>query len=64
MTDHEIILKMIETVDPDDSVKLDEIDLAVYKYIGELHMMLPKVTRSRDALKAIRPDGWDCRVCL
>lgn len=76
MKDHEIILKMIEEVDPKDTAKLDEIDGRVFCYIKELDplMKMPSVwpypmwkdptaqrvdyTRSRDALKAIRPEGW------
>jgi len=33
MTEAETVLKMIETVDPTDRGKLDEIDLAVTKYL-------------------------------
>lgn len=57
------ILKMIETVDPADTAKLDEIDARVLEYInanGIIHRWSSrlKYTRSRDALKAIRPEGW------
>lgn len=77
------ILEMIETVDPDDTAKLDEIDARVHcylascKYAGmntyyvfrldastqcEEHEIriedLTKYTRSRDALKAIRPEEY------
>ncbi len=85
----EDILKMIETVDPNDTAKLDEIDTRVwcylkgYEYIhggqitnahkradiwikhdnqfGGCNVCFPtwiKYTRSRDALKEIRPEGW------
>jgi len=60
------ILKLIETVDPDDSAALNEIDLAVHDYVSDprisyLNAGRPKYTRSRDALKTIRPDGyWSC----
>lgn len=83
MKDHEIILKMIEEVSPNNTVKLDEIDARVWCYLsnfpyknvfeftsgnksfvakdenGEMivHSM-ENYTRSRDALKAIRPEGW------
>ncbi len=88
----EDILKMIETVDPNDMAKLDEIDARVYDYICENHKLevirsvkafflrncgnfedfinsiikkeiAPKYTRSRNALKAIRPEGWVFEVC-
>lgn len=83
------ILKLIESVDPSDTAKLDEIDARVWYYV-EGHEWYPdcevlrteppsgvvllqknresitrfpsrirKYTRSRDALKAIRPKGWD-----
>ena len=86
------ILKMIETVDPADTAKMDEIDARVacyltttyeqefieminrcgrngdgfsfyYKYPnGEQgtssHNLCVRYTRSRDALKSIRPEGW------
>lgn len=87
------LLRMIETVDPSDSAKLDEIDARVWCYLLKVtfHHMLsdyegdkayrwsvtPKepqaisqdaleYTRSRDALKAIRPDGYwlECnKIC-
>lgn len=85
MTDAETILKMIETVDPTNTAKLDEIDARVqcwrmghvYSHHDEFCSGLAlrymhkdnegkavfmsdtwKYTRSRDALKAIRTDGW------
>ncbi|MCK5616805.1 hypothetical protein KAR91_83865 [Candidatus Pacearchaeota archaeon] len=76
MTKATELLKMIETVDPADTAKMDEIDSRVWCYLkqyatvelssGEVmdawrHYILedniPQYTRSRDALKAIRPDG-------
>lgn len=85
MTEAATILKMIETVSPDDQKALDEIDAAVSKYLtGKLHKVYEpnpettfiltmndknevtgigdKYTRSRDALKAIRPEGWVFRM--
>lgn len=79
------ILRMIETVDPDDTGKLDEIDIRVQWHINpEMGYHLsdvpgsglrivknhhyafkprpPKYTRSRDALKGIRPDGWKFKI--
>jgi len=77
------ILKMIESVNPSDTAKLDEIDARVwcYKHAGTLGRVNPgafefipvsgappfhkafepkiRYTRSRDALKAIRPEGWE-----
>ncbi len=99
------ILKMIESVDPADTAKLDEIDARVWCYLNEKtfigkdssgfyvwdssndfrfkevidgkitqasksicgdggHSFCPepvvkKYTRSRDTLKAIRPEGWE-----
>lgn len=72
MTEAQTILKMIAEVDPADTGRLDEIDLAVGKYIGGNEIIvfllekapsgiekpLRQYTRSRDALKAIRPDGY------
>jgi len=95
------ILKMIESVDPSDTAKLDEIDARVWLYLkhkisdfgGVIYPRLgapffkyqwqptynaearsgpaqkeqrsfgniPEYTRSRDALKAIRPEGWICQ---
>ena len=59
MTEAQKILLMIETVRNvwEDSQLLNDIDLAVQKYLGE-HISLTEYTRSRDALKDIRPDGW------
>ena len=70
----EEILKLIEAVDPSDTPKLDEIDCAVWFIIThgslpetpipvlrnfkESPWGLDKYTRSRDALKSIRPEGW------
>jgi hypothetical protein len=73
MTEAETILKMIETVDPADAAKLDEIDARVFDFahgqgmaqtavnVGKTHGIpsgIPQYSRSRDALKAIRPEGW------
>jgi hypothetical protein len=102
MTEAETILKMIESVDPADPAKLDEIDARVKLYllnVGECQKVItqgdskievydkttrfsgfflrrdtwsitdsmndiyhPPYTRSRDALKAIRPDGWSTSI--
>lgn len=80
------LLKMIEEVDPLDTMKLDEIDAMVWCWLNPLGKVkdgkwclsipnidnefvkmnnclwcgiIPEYTRSRDALKAIRPDGWE-----
>lgn len=65
------ILKLIESVDPADEKMMDEIDACVYclinrrssglekYYIGNA---VPQYTRSRDALKAIRPEGWHFKI--
>lgn len=83
MKDHEIILKMIEEVSPDDTKTLDEIDGRVWCYLtnNKFYQMSGRTvrynpvpvlndiastglilsesyTRSRDALKSIRPEGW------
>lgn len=64
------ILKLIENVDPSDTDALDEIDLLVEDYVYIPMGVCPaikwpwkknpkpeiKYTRSRDALKAIRPE--------
>ena len=68
------IIKLIETVDPSDTARLDEIDLRVWSFVtgkhelcaplgslyldGPVYRQQPMYTRSRDALKAIRPEGW------
>jgi len=71
MTEAQKILGMIESVDPGDEKTLDEIDNAVlrYLYIQDIKEYAPPCivemievtpqhfTRSRDALKAIRPEG-------
>ena len=61
------ILKLIENVDPDDSNALYEIDGAVHSFLYDTPacrvIYLKRTdgkntyTRSRDALKSIRPDG-------
>lgn len=69
MTVVQEILKLIETVSPDDAAKLDEIDARVSHYIhdkvfirwmggGSFNKYSDKYTRSRDALKEIRPNGF------
>jgi hypothetical protein len=54
------LLKLIENVDHTDSDALDEIDYRVFKFIHgrAVPNRAARYTRSRDALKAIRPDGW------
>lgn len=74
------ILKMIETVDPNDTAKLDEIDVRTHVYVTqkgrvneayyqggcgmaiidtpEKCFTIPSYCTSRDALKQIRPEGW------
>jgi len=88
MEDARKILSMIEAVDPDDKEALDEIDLAVFRFItksnatnfvvdydgslywtdddsfevdvgGCFYLKDIQYTRSQDALKPIRPDGWE-----
>lgn len=52
---------MIESVDPDDKYALSEIESAFwswYKPEDDEELVIPEVATSRDALKAIRPDGW------
>jgi hypothetical protein len=111
------ILTLIESVDPSDTAKLDEIEARVCEYLGGFsyfqskhgcysvtvkgdeyskywphsgaydgycqhtgkkkkfpeafpysqfkydgHLECPEYTRSRDALKAIRPEGWDFTI--
>lgn len=89
MTDIEIILALIETVKPDDTAMLDEIDARVWCWRGLLPFVkvyrcdetfkmrlvcmdrladgsnkecsfpvLSLVTRSRNAIKQMRPDGY------
>ena len=68
MTEAETILKLIETVSPDDTAKLDEIDLAVWRYLyaGTNNRYAghpngdyagPQFTRDRSLLKEIRPEA-------
>lgn len=84
MTPAQEILGMIEGVDPNDKIKLEEIDAMVFCYVH--HGTLGRInrqhwngfefipvsgkpfikgfeqktayTRSRDAIKSIRPEGW------
>lgn len=56
----ETILKMIEEVDPQDSAALDNIDYLVECFTREDDSPVwsgTSYTRSRDAIKSIRPDG-------
>lgn len=69
MTAAQTILKMIEEVDPGDAGGLSKIDDLVDEYRWQGAFMRPanfsslhKYTRSRDALKAIRPEGWRLRL--
>ncbi|TDE17739.1 hypothetical protein [Dyadobacter psychrotolerans] len=75
MTDSEIILKRIETVNVNDKEALDRLDVDIYEYIFRengyqsrvaislgIPSGLPQYTRSRDTLKAIRPEGWTFRI--
>lgn len=60
MTEAQKILKLIETVDPADTEKLDEIDDDVFWFLTNITGQTAnpmQYTRSRDALKAIRPKG-------
>ena len=71
------LLKLIETVDPSDTDTLDEIDARVWCWLGvqgfdenrcrfdlEFSKMkfAPKYTRSRDSLKAVRPERCTVQV--
>ena len=73
MKDAEIILKMIETVDPKDISAIQEIEARVFCWVirekppisyAELSKQIsfvggvPEYCTSRDALKAVRPQGW------
>ena len=80
MTQASKILELIETVNPDDSDALDEIDARAWCWVKnkniDEHFELDafngvwviskeikiqdnfQYTRSRDALKSIRPEGW------
>lgn len=82
MKEHEVILKMIEEVAQDDTVKLNEIDARLdcvlfnrpfWGMIGEQTYSTkdngdtclwvpPRYTRSRDALKDIRPIGYIVKI--
>lgn len=72
--DHNEILRMIETVDPSDVGGMEKIDDWVWCFLNgydftralqdhtlykaHIRGAIEKYTRSRDALKAIRPEGW------
>lgn len=63
MQDYKTILDLIETVDPADDWKLSDIDGLVHVLIKEIagpstYVRYREYTRSRDALKAICPEGW------
>ena len=63
MSEAQKILDMIAAVDPSDTGTLDEIDARVWLYLGGGGRCgnLPyrtKYTRSRDALKSIRPEDF------
>lgn len=65
MSDYKTIFKMIEEVSPDDTDKLRLLDEKVWKFIQNVPESLlpdiyicPRYSTSRDALKAIRPEGW------
>lgn len=74
MSEAKKILEMIEEVDPSDTDKMDEIDARVWAYkknvekrLADIGLLLadqsaPRYTRSRDALKNIRPEGWEIAV--
>lgn len=63
---HKKILELIENVDPNDADALDEIDARVacwlngHEYNKSMiaYYIGADYTRSRDSLKAIRPEGW------
>lgn len=59
MTAAEEILKLIESVDPSDSATKKQIEIKVWNYLNpdkpRKFYAIPRYTRSRDALKAIRP---------
>lgn len=64
------LLTLIENVDPTDTAAMDDIDRKTHIYVRKLkfykgetlnkrqHGSWPTYTRSRDALKSIRPEGW------
>lgn len=59
------ILELIENVDPSDTDTLDEIDGLFWGYYYKEGCQQSKggrPTRSRDALKSIRPEGWQYRL--
>lgn len=73
LTQAQEILKMIEAVSPDDTAKLDEIDARAHIFIhnekwggAKIDWTLEHIagfpqclyTRSRNALKAVRPKGF------
>jgi hypothetical protein len=83
MTTAKEILRLIETVDPSDRERMDEIDARVEVYLkkgghfshwregsvltvcftGEQpNSICGEYTRSRDALKSTRPEGWSMHV--
>ncbi len=60
MIDAATLLAMVESVNPTDSAALDALDCQVGNF---LEQPLPlRYTRSRDALKSIRPEGLLVRI--
>lgn len=76
--DHNEILRMIETVDPSDVGGMEKIDDWVWCFLNgydftkalqdhtlykaHIRGAIEKYTRSRDALKAIRPEGMQFQI--
>lgn len=71
------LLRLIETVDPSDTAKLNEIDYRFFCWLQEIPFtesvasghkrdLINRYTRSRDALKAIRPKGssYECNAVM
>lgn len=69
MTEAQKILSLIESVDPNNDVLTNQINVAVQLYLDQIETLAKhgwwvmkgskSYTESRDILKAIRPDGWD-----
>lgn len=60
MIDEPTLIALIESVQPDDSMALDEVDVQVSNFLG--HPLPRPYTRSRDVLKAIRPEGFLVKI--
>jgi hypothetical protein len=60
MLDAPALIALIESSKHGDPAALDEIDVQVCAFLG--HPLPLRYTRSRDVLKAIRPEGFKVKI--